>query len=63
MAPASPPLALPVTPINFTRNQKLIRIKYEDHIQSMTIESLVFFLARAYQHKTSKIRIIILSPF
>ena len=31
------------TPINFTRNQQLIRIKYEDHIQIMTTESLVFF--------------------
>ena len=51
------------TPINFTRNQQLIRIKYEDRIQSMTTTSLVFFLAIACQHKTSKIGITILSPF
>ena len=51
------------TPINFTRNQQIIRIKYEDHIQSVTTASLVLFLARACQHKTSKIGITILSLF
>ena len=50
------------TPINFTRNQQLIRIKYEDRIQSMTTTSLVFFLARACQQKTNEIRITNLSP-
>ena len=51
------------TPINFTRSQQLIRIKQEDHIQSMTTASLVFFIARSCQHKTNKIGITILSLF
>ena len=51
------------TPINSTRNQQLIRIRYEDHIQSMLTVGLIFFLARACQHKTSKIGITILSSF
>ena len=50
------------TPINSTRNQQLIRIKYEDHIQSMFSLGLIFFLARACQLKTNKIGITILSP-
>ena len=49
------------TPFNFTRNQQLIRIKCEDLISSMPTIGSVFFLARACQHKTSKIGIIILS--
>ena len=50
------------TPINFIRNQQLIRIKYEDHITSMFTVGLIFFLAISCQHKTNKIGITILSP-
>ena len=48
-------------PFNFTRNQQLIKIKQEDHISSMLTIGLIFFLARACQHKTRKIGITILS--
>ena len=41
----------------FTRNQQIIKVKQKDHISSMSSVGLVFFLARACQHKTSKIRI------
>ena len=51
-----------LTPINFAINQKLIRIKYEDHISSMLIVGLIFFLARACQYNISKVEITILSP-
>ena len=49
------------TPINFTRIQQLIKIKQEDHITSMFTVGLIFLIARACQHKTSKIQITILS--
>ena len=39
----------------FTRNQQLIKVKQEDHIPSIPTVGLAFFLARACQHKTSKI--------
>ena len=44
-----------LTPINFTRIQQLIKIKQEDHILSMLTIGLIFFLARACQHKISKL--------
>ena len=47
------------TPNNFTRNQHLIKVKQKDHIPSMHTIGLVFFLARACQHKTNKIGITI----
>ena len=50
------------TSFNFTRNQQLIRIKYEDHIKSMPTIGLIFFLAISCQHNISKIGITILSP-
>ena len=47
------------TPIIFTRNQQIIKVKQKDHISIMYSVGLVFFLARACQHKTSKIGITI----
>ena len=52
-----------ITPINFTRNSELIRIKQEDHILSMSNVGLIFFLAISCQLNTSKIGITILSLF
>ena len=49
------------TPINFTRNQHLIKVKQKDHIPSMPTVGLVFFLSRASKHKTHKIRITFLA--
>ena len=48
------------TPFIFTRNQQLIKVKQEDHIPSIPTVGLAFFLARACQHKTSKIGTTIL---
>ena len=47
----------------FTRYQQLIKVNQEDHVSSMPTIGLIFFLARACQHKTNKIGITILSRF
>ena len=50
-------------PIFFLRKCHLLIDKQKDHISIKFTASLIFFLARACQHKTSKIGITILSLF
>ena len=49
-------------PINFLRKHHLLIDKQKDHILIKFTASLLFFLSRECQHKTSKIGITILSP-
>ena len=50
-------------PIIFLRKFYLLIDKQKDHISIKFTTSLIFFVARACQHKTNKIRITILSHF